>query len=374
MPIIIYQTSFSTSNVTTISPPQQPLQYTTKRSFSRTIAPPVEPFPESNSLDPNDRLKQYITQDDSQNHSSLNYTNSYLKQITPWWIEHIKPPEMCFHLEESYPNSSLFNSRLQQVLNFDLQIGENVRFVHGVFSTISNHSDLRRIHRKYLKSYDNVYDHNKRPKGSFLVVFAVCLPRNEEELDLVLQEQKRYNDVVVLPCFEAINCGKTYHWFKYSWERILKDRPSIWAVGKGDMDTFIRFVKVERELTKIMLSEKFYDLYWGHSLGKFMYGMCYFLSRSNVHFIAEFPVFAESRHNMGAEDCVTGFWMHVKEFIIRKDVNYIHDSQLHDWKGVHECSGDTCRDPGPDTLALHRCKTEEQFKQMRKLWPDTIKN
>jgi hypothetical protein len=324
-------------------------------------------------------LMSFIAGDNDIHYSSFSYSESNVYKS--WWIVGEDIPKICYELtyayNEAYKNITLeFDAKVNKALKFDLPIGTNVRYVHGTFSTIASHSELRQVHRKYLKSYGNVYNSEANPEGTFLVLFVTALPKTEEEIDIVLKEQEIYKDVVVLENFESMNCGKTYDWYRYAWERILRDRPTIWAVGKGDMDTFVRYVPVEQALDKILLQDKLYNLYWGWDMGKpgFMYGMCYFMSRSNVHFVAEFPPFNKSYNSMGIEDHLSGWWMETKSrihgFGSVQAVQFIHDDGFHDWGGV-EC-GMACNQPTNKTLALHRCRTEEQFKHLKQLWPDPI--
>jgi hypothetical protein len=326
------------------------------------------------------QLMSFIATDDAENYSNLVYSETSL--FKSWWMRDDKIPDVCHQLPVIYADSAKdhsksFKQKLSQALEFDLPIGDHVRYVQGTFSTIANGSEARKLHRNYLKTYDNVYDPLTNADGTFLVVFVVGLPRTEDELETVLKEQALYQDVVVLSSFEAVNCGKTYDWFRYAWERILRNRSKIWAVGKSDLDTFVRYIAVERELNRKLLLSRQYNLYWGWDMTKpgFMHGLCYYLSRSNVHFVAQFPPLNKTENSLGVEDHLTGWWMEVKNRATKwetsKIVQFIHDTGFHEWKDV-DCGGQLCNNPSPSTYALHRCKTEEQFKYLRNLWPDQL--
>ncbi|MQM12461.1 hypothetical protein Taro_045382 [Colocasia esculenta] len=198
------------------------------------------------------------------------------------------------------------------------------------------------------------------------VKFVLCNLTREEQRMLIALEIMRYDDIMILQCWENVNSGKTYTFFS-SLPAMFNgtndgDKPYDFVM-KTDDDTYFRFP----ELVESLRRQPREDVYWGHvhEAGEhnplFMRGMGYVLSWDLVEWIATTNV--TKNNTMGSEDTLVGAWLRDggkgKNVYSTRGKNYNFDDTKpvqYDlpWPGSQYTWV-------PNTISVHRLKDRQKW-------------
>ncbi|KAJ3185340.1 hypothetical protein HDU85_001390 [Gaertneriomyces sp. JEL0708] len=166
---------------------------------------------------------------------------------------------------------------------------------------------------------------------------------------MVAMESQQYKDIMLLPCEENMNGGKTYHYFKYVADTFGDDRYDF--VMKGDDDVWWHLPNLEKRLSALPRL----GTYFGREPQKtgFMAGMGYAVSWDIVRWIGQDPYPAE--HTVGQEDSVFANWLHHGKKIKNWEAedNELYDDPASGKGWAHEYT--------PGTIGIHRLKDEALF-------------
>lgn len=193
------------------------------------------------------------------------------------------------------------------------------------------------------------------------VKFVFCNLTKEDQKILIALEIMLHNDIIILNCKENMDKGKTYTYFS-SLPDILKDdsnpiNPPYHYVIKGDDDTYFRLPKLVETLMPLPRE----DLYYGYvvpcpSMDPFVHymsGMGYLVSWDIVEWIKDSHI--PKRHMMGPEDKVFGDWLREGR---RAKNRYNAKWSMYDYpEPATRCTHELW----PDTVAVHRLKTQEKW-------------
>ncbi|KAF5769173.1 putative galactosylxylosylprotein 3-beta-galactosyltransferase [Helianthus annuus] len=199
-----------------------------------------------------------------------------------------------------------------------------------------------------------IYGIKSPPFAQIDIKFVFCNLTKQEQRVLISLEILRFNDVIILNCFENMNNGKTYTYFS-SLPQILSQ--SYDYVMKADDDVFLRLLPLALSLQPLPRS----DLYYGfvipcQSMNPFvsyMSGMGFVLSWDLVEWIASSDI--PRNDTFGPEDKLVGRWLNAG----RKARNrFSNKPAMYDYPGTNgRCSHELI----PDTIAVHRLKRWDQW-------------
>jgi Galactosyltransferase len=258
--------------------------------------------------------------------------------------------------------------------------GTNLRILIGILTVPHLHE------RRHLLRL--VYDLQARNLAATKVDvrFIFCHSMNEEQEIFLKLEIMRYNDIIILDCFENLNDGKTYTY--------LSSLPSMLR-GAGDGRTYDYVVKTDDDalfrldnLANFLKDKPREDLYYGMELGcvgaqiacgvnnTFMAGFGYVLSWDLVEWIAESEIARNDK--IGLEDVMLGKWLNTAN----KGKNRYNGfpNQFYDYKG-DSSDGYFRHELVPETVAVHKLKenlhwarTLNYFNATQELRPSKLYN
>ncbi|KAH7848846.1 hypothetical protein Vadar_009042 [Vaccinium darrowii] len=213
-------------------------------------------------------------------------------------------------------------------------------------------------HRNFLRL---LYGIQSSPLAEIDVKFVFCNLTKPEQRVLISLEIMRFNDIIILNCYENMNYGKTYTYFS-SLPRILPRRYDY--VMKADDDVYLRLVPLAVSLNLLTRV----DLYYGFVIPcgsmnpfvSYMSGMGFLLSWDLVEWISESDI--PKNDTFGPEDKLVGKWLDVG----RKAKNrFSNKPGMYDYPGTNgRCSHDLI----PDTVAVHRLKRWDQWVHVLKFF------
>ncbi|KAI3462230.1 hypothetical protein Pfo_018893 [Paulownia fortunei] len=199
-----------------------------------------------------------------------------------------------------------------------------------------------------------VYGTQSSPIARIDVKFVLCNLTKPEQRVFVALEIMRFNDIIILNCFENMNSGKTYTYFS-TLPRILSSRYDY--VMKADDDVFLRFKPLALSLQPLPRS----DLYYGFvipcpSMNPFVHymsGMGFVLSWDLVEWISSSLV--PVNNTFGPEDKLVGQWLNSGN---KAKNRFSNKPAMYDYPGTNgRCSHDLI----PETVAIHRVKRWDQW-------------
>jgi hypothetical protein len=234
----------------------------------------------------------------------------------------------------------------------------------GIFSVESD-SVQRGVHRRYL-GLSNVVTFGGNCTGveAFSVRFVVCSKQPSQTL---INEQREYRDLLILPTRENMNDGKTQLFF----ETIVRSSFEVNHVLKADIDTFIHVGNLVKALTDLGAQSNYTRFsYYGRVIGNFpvpshgwimgcIYGMSYDL------------VVAYAKHSELRQDALRGGEDKVSTRIaaaVSKNLNqtchWVSDVNIHDHP---DCGcGSNVVAFSNQTVAIHQLKALS-------LWNSTLR-
>nr|GMC81714.1 hydroxyproline O-galactosyltransferase GALT3-like [Ipomoea batatas] len=189
------------------------------------------------------------------------------------------------------------------------------------------------------------------------VKFILCNLSGEEQRAFVALEILRFRDVVILNCTENMNSGKTHTYFS-SLPGILPFRYDY--VMKADDDVFLRLAPLAASLEGLPRR----DLYYGFVIPcpsmnpfvSYMSGMGFVLSWDLVEWIGRSRIAANN--TFGPEDKLVGQWLDMGK---KAKNRFNNKPAMYDYPGTNgRCSHELI----PETIAVHRLKKWEQWKQV----------
>ncbi|KNC78579.1 hypothetical protein SARC_08996 [Sphaeroforma arctica JP610] len=245
-------------------------------------------------------------------------------------------------------------------------------------SSKSSGSAKRALHRRFARNAT--------------VVFVVGQPVNSAELHLLWSERDTHGDILILPCEENMDEGKTFEYFKHVYEvygpgqsgqisrgtrartadgpgnsdsgaqgELSSARPAIpyRFVVKTDEDTWVHVANLEAKLDSLPNRGTYFGraVCVGARTGSdcFMAGLGYALSWDLVEFIATDPTVA---HNtVGQEDALVSEWFYQQNVMhhhVTDEVDIYDTPDLG--KGIGWSKPYT-----PHTVFVHQCKRRDWF-------------
>ncbi|PSS00267.1 Beta-1,3-galactosyltransferase [Actinidia chinensis var. chinensis] len=206
-------------------------------------------------------------------------------------------------------------------------------------------------HRHFLRL---LYGIQSSPQADIDVKFVFCNLTKPEQRVLVALEIMRFNDIIILNCYENMNSGKTYMYFS-SLPRILPHQYDY--VMKADDDVFLRLAPLALSLQPLPRL----DLYYGFVIPcasmnpfvNYMSGMGFLLSWDIVEWISSSKILAND--TFGPEDKLVGKWLNMGN---KAKNRFSNKPAMYDYPGTNgRCSHDLI----PDTVAVHRLKRWDQW-------------
>lgn len=204
----------------------------------------------------------------------------------------------------------------------------------GVFSVTNGHPRRSEIRETYLKFLPQSVD----------FFFILGKPKHNESILHLMDENKTYGDIIVLPTVENMNKGKSWHYFKY----VVECGRNYKYIIKADDDVFLHLPNLAKKL------ESFGDrksVYYGkikHDYGlTFAYGYTYGCSWDVAKYLAKtlFP-------RDGAEDIVIAS-------LVRKRVKDYYSEPIAFRDGKY--SGTSMELLFNGTISVHGLKKSESF-------------
>ncbi|XP_076894526.1 beta-1,3-galactosyltransferase pvg3-like [Bidens hawaiensis] len=200
-----------------------------------------------------------------------------------------------------------------------------------------------------------IYGIQSTPFAQIDIKFVFCNLIKQEQRVLISLEILRFNDIIILNCFENMNNGKTYTYFS-SLPQILPQPYDY--VMKADDDVFLRLLPLALSLQPLPRS----DLYYGfvipcQSMNPFvtyMSGMGFVLSWDLVEWIASSDI--PRNDTFGPEDKLVGRWLNAGQKARNRFSN--KPAMYDDYPGTNgRCSHELIN----DTIAVHRLKRWDQW-------------
>ncbi|KAJ3147236.1 hypothetical protein HDU86_008072 [Geranomyces michiganensis] len=192
----------------------------------------------------------------------------------------------------------------------------------------------------------------KPPNVDFFFVFGT--PSTPENRRLLEWEKRVHGDVMVVPCEENMDGGKTFHFFNYvatTFAGAAVDSDLQYQfVMKADDDVWLHLPNLAARLDALPTD----GTYFGREVhGAFMAGMGYVLSWDLVAWISDDSFPAENK--VGQEDSVLAWWLakgnQIKNWISEEKEFYDDPSYEQGW--AHEYT--------PGTILIHRLKNDTVF-------------
>ncbi|KAK9059524.1 hypothetical protein SSX86_020228 [Deinandra increscens subsp. villosa] len=231
---------------------------------------------------------------------------------------------------------------------------DEIRILVGILTLADNHE-----RRHFLRL---VYGTQQVVGAKIDVKFVFCNLTKEDQKTLLALEIMLHNDIIILNCKENMDKGKTYTYFSSLPDMLKSDdldaiNPPYHYVIKGDDDTYFRLPKLVETLRPLPRE----DLYYGYvvpcpSMDPFVHymsGMGYLVSWDIVEWIKDSEI--PKRHLIGPEDKVFGDW--VREGRRAKN-RYNAKWSMYDFP---EPETRCTHELWPDTVAVHRLKTQEKW-------------
>ncbi|XP_071694055.1 beta-1,3-galactosyltransferase pvg3-like [Rutidosis leptorrhynchoides] len=230
---------------------------------------------------------------------------------------------------------------------------DEIRILLGIPTKADNYE-----RRNFLRL---IYGTQSVVRAKIVLKFVFCNLTKEEQRVLIALEIMLHNDIIVLNCQENMDKGKTYTYFS-SLPDMLKDEfdsvnPPYHYVIKGDDDTYFRLPKLVDTLRPLPRE----DLYFGYvvpcpSMDPFVHymsGMGYLVSWDIVEWIKDSDI--PKKHFVGPEDKIFGEWL--KEGRRAKNRHNAKWSMYDYPEPPTRCTHELW----PDTIAVHRLKTQEKW-------------
>nr|GEV04505.1 hydroxyproline O-galactosyltransferase GALT3-like [Tanacetum cinerariifolium] len=244
------------------------------------------------------------------------------------------------------------SSPFSNISSLPIKSSENdIRILLGILTLPDNYN-----RRHFLRL---IYGTQSVAGAKIDLKFVFCNLTKEDQKLIIALEILRYDDIIIMNCKENMDKGKTYTYFS-SLPDLLKDDthyPPYHYVIKGDDDTYFRLPKLVETL--MPLSRQ--DLYYGYvvpcpSMDPFVHymsGMGYLVSWDIVEWIRDSDI--PKNHLEGPEDKNFGAWLREG----RKAKNrYNAKWSMYDYPEPHtRCTHELW----PDTVAVHRLKTQEKW-------------
>ncbi|KAI3794399.1 hypothetical protein L1987_37030 [Smallanthus sonchifolius] len=199
-----------------------------------------------------------------------------------------------------------------------------------------------------------IYGIQSPPFAQIDIKFVFCNLTKQEQRVLISLEILRFNDIIILNCFENMNNGKTYTYFS-SLPQILSQ--SYDYVMKADDDVYLQLLPLALSLQPLPRT----DLYYGfvipcQSMNPFvsyMSGMGFVLSWDLVEWIADSDI--PKNDTFGPEDKLVGRWFNAGQ---KARNRFSNKPAMYDYPGTNgRCSHELI----PDTIAVHRLKRWDQW-------------
>ena len=178
------------------------------------------------------------------------------------------------------------------------------RVLVGVFSTAA-HLEQRAIIRAVFRSF-NV------PRSSISYKFVLGRSHNQNLSEIVRVENNAYSDILLLPCSENMNNGKTYEFFVHI-ARHLRGRDYDFVL-KLDDDAFLHPDNYLRAVQRLPAKGVYYG--FADLEDEYMIGFGYTLSLDLVLFIASSPYAKHNCCNHRHEDVGVGKWLQAGESVV----------------------------------------------------------
>ncbi|KAJ3166497.1 hypothetical protein HDU88_003366 [Geranomyces variabilis] len=205
----------------------------------------------------------------------------------------------------------------------------------------------------------------KPPNVDFFFVFGT--PSTPEHRRLLEWEQRAHGDVMVVPCEENMDGGKTFYFFNHVAKTYAaaathneNTEPRYQFVMKADDDVWLHLPNLAARLDALPKD----GTYFGREVhGAFMAGMGYALSWDMVAWISADPFPAENK--VGQEDATLAWWLakgnQVSNWVSEDSEFYDDPSYMEGW--AHEYT--------PGTILIHRLKNETVFLRASAHFLDT---
>ncbi|KAJ3292151.1 hypothetical protein HDU79_001722 [Rhizoclosmatium sp. JEL0117] len=152
----------------------------------------------------------------------------------------------------------------------------------GVFSYFNDIPTLRRHILRF--GYSTIQRASQR---SIDLRFIMAVPGNEYEKFLILEEQARYGDILLIDTPESMNDGKSYRYVEQVWQHMVNGSlPQYDFIFKVDEDAYMNLRGIAANLAEYDPQE---SLYFGRGLlpeKKFFFGMIYGFSNELAKRIA----------------------------------------------------------------------------------------
>ncbi|MFS7944488.1 putative galactosylxylosylprotein 3-beta-galactosyltransferase [Helianthus anomalus] len=262
--------------------------------------------------------------------------------------------EIQFNNLSNFKKCTAIHSPSSETSLLPMKSSENdIRILIGILTLADNHQ-----RRHFLRL---IYGTQTVAGAKIDVKFVFCNLTKEDQRILIALEIMLYNDIIILNCKENMDKGKTYTYFS-SLPDMLKDEsnpanPPYHYVIKGDDDTYFRLPKLVESLMPLPRE----DLYYGYvvpcpSMDPFVHymsGMGYLVSWDIVEWLKDSDI--PKRHLVGPEDKVFGDWIREGR---RAKNRYNAKWSMYDYpEPATRCTHELW----PDTVAVHRLKTQEKW-------------
>ncbi|KAJ0780491.1 putative galactosylxylosylprotein 3-beta-galactosyltransferase [Helianthus annuus] len=262
--------------------------------------------------------------------------------------------EIQFNNVSNFKKCTAIHSPSSETSLLPMKSSENdIRILIGILTLADNHQ-----RRHFLRL---IYGTQTVAGAKIDVKFVFCNLTKEDQRLLIALEIMLYNDIIILNCKENMDKGKTYTYFS-SLPDMLKDEsnpanPPYHYVIKGDDDTYFRLPKLVESLMPLPRE----DLYYGYvvpcpSMDPFVHymsGMGYLVSWDIVEWLKDSDI--PKRHLVGPEDKVFGDWIREGR---RAKNRYNAKWSMYDYpEPATRCTHELW----PDTVAVHRLKTQEKW-------------
>ncbi|KAG5529826.1 hypothetical protein RHGRI_030266 [Rhododendron griersonianum] len=240
----------------------------------------------------------------------------------------------------------LFSSNTTITMNETRDSNLRISLLIGILTRADNYA-----HRNFLRL---LYGIQSSPLAEIDVKFVFCNLTKPEQRVLISLEIMRFNDIIILNCYENMNSGKTYAYFS-SLPRILPRRYDY--VMKADDDVYLRLVPLAVSLNLLPRV----DFYYGFVIPcasmnpfvSYMSGMGFLLSWDLVEWISVSDI--PKNDTFGPEDKLVGKWLDVEW---KAKNRFSNKPGMYDYPGTNgRCSHDLI----PDTVAVHRLKRWDQW-------------
>ncbi|CAM6120212.1 unnamed protein product [Calypogeia fissa] len=242
--------------------------------------------------------------------------------------------------EMAVENETPFGSKLERK-------AQKFSVLVGILTTASASNRRNQARLAYAVQSSNDAD--------FTVRFVLGKLEKENNSIWVGMENATYGDIVVLPCKENVNSGKTFTFFTTLAEMGVKYD----YVMKTDDDSYVRFSNLGKQLSPMSRN----DLYYGYSLkcdkdsreGHFLTGAGYIISWDLVLWINNSPI--PRNKSIGVEDILVGDWF--RDGGVAKNRPFT-EGLFYDYI---DAGGRCAKEFRNDTVLVHKLKTSERWQK-----------